>query len=415
MRLARHLPTLASTAALVSLALGPIVLGAAPARADEGPAVEAKASGQVLVRYRHHEGHDFMSGGVTDNVRQRTRLGLSLTFADAVAAFVQVQDVRTWGEETDTLGDFSADGLDLHQGYLAIRLSEGMTLKIGRQEISYLNHRLIGNVAFLEQARSFDAARWSLASGDITADAFYARTRDSAPGDFAGVTDLFAGFFQYRVHPGFVPAVIAIVDIGGPAERTRVTAGLHATGALDMGLSYSLEGYFQGGSAANDVSYLAVMTALHARYTLKSLGAKPFFELFGEIVTGDDDPGDGDVTSFDTLFATNHKFYGEMDFFLNLPANTGQRGLMDLGAAIGAVPAKDVTVQLTGHLFLANNDQGGDGTYGTELDLKGTWKPFDHLSLDLLYAVFLPGDGLTGGAAGTSAEHFVYMTANASF
>lgn len=399
-----------STAALVLSALAP-----APARAEEAPSVEATPSGQVLLRYRHAEGHDFWSGGVTDTVRQRTRVGLHLMFAERVGAFIQLQDVRTWGEEADTLGDYSADGLDLHQGFLCVPLTDGMKLKIGRQEVSYLNDRLIGNVAWLEQARSFDAARWSYQAGAVVADAFYARTRDAAPSDFAGVTDVLAGFFQYTVSPAFVPALVAVVDIGGPSDRTRFTAGLHATGALDFGLGYSLEGYYQGGSAAGDVSYAAFLAALHARYTVKSVGAKPFVELFAELVSGDDDPGDTDEKSFDTLFATNHKFYGEMDFFLNLPANTAKRGLVDLGLALGAAPADNVTVQLTGHLFSAADDQGGDGAYGTEIDLKGTWKANAHLAFDLLYAVFLPGDGLTGGADGTQAEHFVYATAIASF
>ena len=382
---------------------------------DAPPAVTAKPSGQLLVRYRHHEGHDFTSGGVRDFVTQRARLGLRLDFGAAVGAFVQLQDVRVWGEEGDTLGDYSAGGLDLHQGYVDVGLAEGMTLRVGRQEIAYLNHRLIGNVGFVEQARSFDAARWSYAADALTADVFYARTRDGAAADYTGATDVLAGFFQYRLDPAFVPAFIAVVDISGPAERTRVTAGLHATGALDFGLSYSLEGYYQGGSAAGDVSYAAYLAALHARYTLKSVGAKPFVEFFAELVSGDDDPTDADVKTFDTLFATNHKFYGEMDFFLNLPANTGGRGLMDLGVTLGAAPADGVTVALTAHLFSAMDDQGGDGAFGTELDLKATWKPVDHLALDLVYAVFLPGDGSTGGASNADAEHFVYATVDASF
>lgn len=259
------------TTALALLGALAIVALAPAARAEEpgAPTVKATPSGQLRVRYRHAEGHDFVAGGVTDFVKQRARLGLKLELG-IVSAFVQVQDVRTWGEEGDTLGDFSADGLDLHQGYLTLQLAEGETLRIGRQEIGYLNHRLIGNVGFVEQARSFDAARWSLASDAITADLFYARTRDGAAAAgatdvFAGATDVFAGFFHYRVDPAFVPAIIAVVDIAGPADRTRFTGGLVATGALDFGLSYSLEGYYQGGSAANGVFYAAFLAALHAR------------------------------------------------------------------------------------------------------------------------------------------------------
>ena len=36
------------------------------------------------------------------------------------------------------------------------------------------------------------------------------------------------------------------------------------------------------------------------------------------------------MRAFETLFATNHKFYGFADLFLNVPRDTGGRGLRDL-------------------------------------------------------------------------------------
>ncbi len=36
------------------------------------------------------------------------------------------------------------------------------------------------------------------------------------------------------------------------------------------------------------------------------------------------------MRSFETLFATNHKFYGFADLFLNIPRDTRGRGLRDL-------------------------------------------------------------------------------------
>ena len=35
-------------------------------------------------------------------------------------AFAQIQDVRVWGEETNTLADFSADRFDLHQAWVEL-------------------------------------------------------------------------------------------------------------------------------------------------------------------------------------------------------------------------------------------------------------------------------------------------------
>ena len=408
-------PPFAARAAATAIAL-PLALAAASlaARADND-GVQIDPSAEVVVRYRHFEGHDFTDGGVTETVRQRARVGLSVSFLERVGAFVQVQDVRTWGEEGDTLGDYDADGLDMHQGYLDFAISEGMKLRVGRQEIAYLNQRLIGSVGFAEQARSFDAARWSLVGmgKDLAADLFYARTRDGAPDDFAGATDVLAGFLRYRVTPGFVPALIVVSDISGPTDRVRVTGGLVVVGVFDFGLAYQVEGYFQGGSAANDVSYAAWFAAARARYTL-DFGVKPYLELFADVASGDDDPADGDVHAFDTLFATNHKFYGEMDFFTNLPVHTQQRGLIDLGAAIGVSLGDELDLVATQHIFSVPEARGGSGSLGVETDIKGVWRLAPHLTWDLVYAVFVPGDGLTGGGP-SDPEHFVYSTLAAVF
>ena len=138
----------------IPLALSFLTVG--EARTQE---VTATPLGEYLVRFRHVEGHDFAPGGVTNFVRQRARLGLRFAYGDEVQTLVQIQDVRTWGEESDTLGDFAGDGIDMHQAYVDVLLDPEWRLRIGRQEISYLNHRLIGNDGFKEQARSFDAIR----------------------------------------------------------------------------------------------------------------------------------------------------------------------------------------------------------------------------------------------------------------
>ncbi len=396
-------------------AIGLAFSSAPSVMADEGgDKVTVKPSGQYMSRFRHTEGKDFVEGGVHNFVTHRARIGLRLDYQDYVGVFLQAQDVRVWGSETNTLGDFSADGLDMHQAYVDIKPMEGLKLRIGRQEIAFLNHRIIGTVGWLEQARSFDAARlmYACPEGKLAADLFYARVLDGTSA--AAGKDVIAFNAKYKLSPAFVPAILAVIDLDAPTERTRFTVGTLLTGKLDFGLNWTVEGYFQGGSGANDMSISAFMAAVRLKYTIAH-EMKPFIEVFAEMLSGDDDGTDTDIKSFDTLFATNHKFYGEMDFFLNLPGNTAQRGLMDIGGTLGAKVHPNVLTQATVHLFSAMDDQGGEGAFGTEIDVKVAWKPFKHLGLDLVYGVFLPGDGFTGGNDDAGAEHFVYSTANANF
>ena len=225
--------------------------------------------------------------------------------------------------------------------------------------------------------------------------------------------DLGAVNVHYNVSDWASLGGIAVLDADDAAGRQRVTAGVIATGG-GSGISYSAEGYYQMGSADGDVSYAAYLAALHLRYSLDSQLA-PFFELFGEVASGDDDPGDTDMKSFDTLYATNHKFYGEMDFFLNLPAHTGGLGLMDVGVQAGVSPLKRVAAKVTAHQFMSMEESAaGDNLFGTEVDVRIDWKPYKKFKVDFVYAIFLPGE-LFEPASGSQAEHYAYTTLDVSF
>ncbi len=374
--------------------------------------------GEITLRYRHFEGHDFAPGGVDDFVRQRARLGLRFAYGDELQALVQVQDVRTWGDETDTLGDFSADGFDLHQGYLEVALDPDLRLRLGRQEINFLNQRLVGSVNFVEQGRSFDAARVMARAFDqqLSIDLFYARTSENLPADSQAADDVFGYNFRLQFGDYLQTALVGVIDLNSNTDRVRSTSGVFAQTDLPFGLRFALEGYLQAGSAtiANvDRSFLAWMFATRLRFTLVDLDEfKPFLEAFVETLSGDDEPGNAHITTFDTLFATNHRFYGEADFFLNIPRDTRERGLLDTGVVLGTSLGADASAQLALHFFQAMASQGGEGSFGQEIDLTFAWKVNPHFALDLNYSVFLPGAAFS---ADGDPEHFVYSTASATF
>lgn len=54
--------------------------------------------------------------------------------------------------------------------------------------------------------------------------------------------------------------------------------------------------------------------------------------LGGDYLSGNSDGTNigSKSNNFNTLYATNHKFYGYMDYFLNIPTDSKQRGLIDL-------------------------------------------------------------------------------------
>jgi len=394
-----------------------------PLAFDVGNGFVLTPNAQYLLRYRYHQGHDFSEGNNANTLRHRARLGLDVTFDETVGVFVQLQDVRLFGEERNTLGDYSADGFDLHQGFAHVTPTKGLEFRLGRQEIAYENHRLIGTVGWVEQARAFDALRVSLDRGVLHWDAFYSKTGENASATtnadgepfHTGDKDVMA--FNLHVDPieELGIGAIGVADMDWGVDRRLYTAGLLASAKLPAGISVGVEGYYQFGAARGDVEHSAYFLGAQAKAVF-DVPTTPFLQLFGDFSSGDDDTTDTTVKVFDTLYATNHKFYGESDFFLNLPLNTGGRGLRDTGAKIGLRPIEMLQAEATYHLFGAMAVQADDlATFGHEVDVKVALKPWKPFSWDLVYALFVPEDIFEAGVADPRPEHFVYSTASVTF
>jgi hypothetical protein len=401
---------------------GAVALGWSGVAWAEEPALVAQPQGELLLRGRRFERQDFTADTNEHTLRQRLRLGMRLEKGPWSGLF-QVQDVRLWGESQDTLGDFSAEGLDLHQGFVQWQPREGLRLRLGRQEVNIEDQRLIGAVAWLEQARSLDAVTARYEAGALRADLLYTKlAEDSAQGGalHAFDRDLFLLGGGYQVGEGldlYLQVIVDMVDLGDQLQR--VTVGGHAKGSPLAGIKYHIEGYGQWGEqgkegpaeARRDIQAYLVTASAQGELDVPT---KPSLALFGDLLSGDEDLSDDRVEVFDTLLATNHKFYGEMDFFLNIPAHTGGRGLVDVGARLSDEPAQGLRVNLTFHdLRAAAEQEDGLTRFGQELDLQLVWKAAPGLTLDGVVAVFWPGELFE--ARGEEAERFVYMTIHKVF
>lgn len=96
--------------------------------------------------------------------------------------------------------------------------------------------------------------------------------------------------------------------------------------------------------------------------------------------------------SFSTLYATNHKFYGYMDYFINIPADTKQHGLIDPYLRIGIISSKKYKTTLDVHQFyLANKNNSGinkiQRSLGDEVDLLFDYQPSAIVNFQLGYSM----------------------------
>jgi len=157
-------------------------------------AVEIKLSGELRPRFEY--ANNALSSGTKSPLKSdtrtftttRTRIGVKAIVDSDTSGFIQIQDVRTWGGATPTGAppsitqtgtSVAASGLDIHQAYIDLKniLDTGLALKVGRQELVFDEHRLIGNIGWIQQGQTFDAVRGYYGLTDaLSVTAFSAKT-----------------------------------------------------------------------------------------------------------------------------------------------------------------------------------------------------------------------------------------------
>ncbi|MBI3072834.1 MAG: alginate export family protein [Deltaproteobacteria bacterium] len=142
----------------------------------------------------------------------------------------------------------------------------------------------------------------------------------------------------------------------------------------------------------------------------------PSVEVWTDYVSGDSNTTDSSNGAFDTLFGTNHGYYGTMDIFTDIPKHAGGLGLVDMGVGVAVKPTTGVDVMVDAHYFqLAHADGSRERELGVEVDLTVAWiaKPF---MLTGGYSFFRPGTAMTNlKAGGRGTERFAYVMTGVKF
>jgi len=326
-------------------------------------AAELEWSGQIRPRA---EFRDPSADGDGDSfTTMRTRLQVKSTLERQTSALIQWQDVRLWGEESNTLSDFSADNMDLHQAYIDFKnfANRGFDLRLGRQEINLGGQRLVGAVGWTSQGRSFDGVRLTLAPGGTIVDLIGMRLADATAATHADNSYLTGA---YATLPGALNCELFLLRnllYNSAGDTDQITLGLRRAGKVGS-YPYRVEAAYQTGErGGQDVA--ALLVGLRAGTQLGQGSATLWFDY----LSGDDNPSDGKTKVFDTLFATNHKFYGFADLFLNIPAHTAGRGLRDMAIKL-SWPLGPIALKADIHSFALAEKGGLDSAHlGEEIDL----------------------------------------------
>ncbi len=332
-------------------------------------------SGEFRPRTELSHGYKTLAGSDQDAslfTAQRTRLNARYQ-TEKVITFLALQDVRTWGSQPQLVGneDFATS---VHQAWAEVFFSPKFSLKAGRQELVYDDHRIFGNVGWAHQARSHDLAILKYQS-DISLHVGIAHHENSNPNNnfFDGADaykDLQFVWFNKQWDEGSLS--LLVLNNGIPEnsfDRQEVnysqTTGGHGTFLLGQ-FKLAANAYLQTGKTGTGGDLTAYNLLLEA--TCPRGITWGYERLSG---TAYDDTKN---KSFNPLYGTNHKFNGFMDYFY-VGNHFNSVGLNNIYAKYNY--SKD-QLSLNAHLhyFSAAAKINADASnyLGTELDLGAGWK-----------------------------------------
>lgn len=393
---------------MVALPLVALPVSSAPAQVTFG--------GQIRPRY---EFRDPVGIGNDAFTSMRVRVNLAAALEKNVRAFIQLQDVRVFGEESNTLTDFQADNLDLHQGYIEVSREGSVTLsaRAGRQELLFGGERLIGPVGWTQQGRSFDGLRLGAATGWGKIDLIAMQLADAGQAAHDHDAELLGGYaLLNEAGPGSLEVYGLLDHVAGDTltdpETNQTTVGARWLGQTGV-VSYRAEGSYQMGTRAGvDLSAFMFGARLGATFADGKAGLTAWYDY----LSGDDDLSDNKVKSFSTLYATNHKFYGFADFFLNIPVHTGGGGLQDVAVKAFVAPITDVRVAVDAHKFsLVEQGTRSSKDLGNEIDVTAMYRYSANLRVTAGWSYIFKGQALEDLGRLTEDMKFAYLMLTASY
>lgn len=350
-----------------------------------------------------------------DALTVRSRLGYQISDLGPFSALIEFesnQAVAGIDDYKDTLGanpEYSViadpETTELDQGYLAYK-NGGFGGKLGRQVITFDNHRFVGHVGWRQDRQTFDGLTlaYQPAAG-LALNYAYIDERKRIFGDDKDIDSadhLFNG--AYKTSLGTITAYAYLLEQDNQASNGLDTYGVRFNGtgkAGDYKLMYSAE-YASQESTTGALNYDTDYLALEGGVVVSGVTLKLGYELLGS------DQGN---FAFSTPLATLHKFNGWSDQFLTTPA----QGLADIYLMLGGKLSNDLLGggkwAVIYHDFSADESTAHIDDLGSEVDLSYGVGFAKHYSAGIKYAAYSAGDT----AAGKVDTDKVWLWLGASF
>ena len=386
--------------------------------------------GEIRQRYEYYHNSDWGDGPQDDNgyLLQRYMVHADVHLGEHIRFFTQFKS----GLENDRNGGprpTDEDEFDLHQTFLDVRIpwsdQDSFTLRGGRQELSYGSSRLVSVREGPNVRQSFDGVKAILKATDLQVDAFAVkpvRTRTGVFDDDSNPGQNFWGVYATTPISWLAAGNVDLYYLGldredasfdqGTARELRHSIGSRMWGQLG-GWDYNLEFVYQFGSFdSGDIQ--AWTAASDVGFTFENIVLKPRLGLKANVTSGDKNPDNPDLQTFNPLFPRG-SYFGE-------PALIGPANHIDVHPSLELVPHDNVTLNLNWDWFwrestrdgaygpplnLIQSGQSSDARYvGNQAEVLLEWRPNRHFTLTADYAHFFAGDFLKEATPGKDVDYF---------
>ena len=385
--------------------------------------------GEARIRYEYFHNPQWGLAPQDDNGYwlQRYMLHADAHFTDWFRTFVQFKSGLETGREGGPRPT-DRDEADLHQVFFDVRVplpeTNSLTFRVGRQELAYGSSRLISVRESPNVRQSFDGVKSLLELGKTRIDVFAVKPVETKPGVFDDgpePDEKFWGIYGVTPLPCVPGANIDLYYLGLEKENTEFNQGnarelRHTIGTRLWGkahrIDYNFEFVYQFGTfGKGDIS--AWTAASDTGYTFESTLWKPRIGLKADITSGDRDPNDRDLETFNPLFPRGAYF---SETALIGPANH-----IDLHPSLELKPIEQLKLTLDWDFFWRESTRDaiyGNGVnvvvpaassrdryVGHQIQLLAEWQLQRHLTLSAAYAHFFAGDFLKDSTPGKDVDY----------
>lgn len=300
-------------------ALAPIAALCQNGAREQEPRYEFGAELRARAQTRNGGGDD----PTKEDAFTTTRLRFDATMRPTrhVRIFVEAQDSHVQGFASDRDDRALKDPVDIRQGYLALGDDDGpLTLFVGRRELSFIDERIIGVRNWSNISPAWDGSELVLRRGKDSVNLLAVTQVDISDGFdppsrtrwvYGAVGVIGSGLGGHQIEPFFFTSRRP-VDLSSNLGGVLRTAGSRFSGLLAETWDYQVILAGQGGRTQNR-SQGAWMGVWALGKTLEQRRLRPRLGVEWSYASGDSDPQDGRIGTFDTLFPGPHRIYGVQD------------------------------------------------------------------------------------------------------